>query len=161
MGGKRRKNTRTRPAIVTSRAVTPVDLLLLAGLPHPLHTRIGQFLKELAGAYSKVLAVPSRSHDGNLYRQNTIELLLRAAADFSIWRLTNRGEQQLPQPRRIALFYVPSDDDQQLIEAFDFFVSPHHYETSHFLTASVIKGGMIAMRVSRLLRRPSMFIRMN
>jgi hypothetical protein len=124
MGGKRRKNTRTRPSIVTSRAVTPVDLLLLAGLPHPLHTRIGQFLKELAGAYSKVLAVPSRSHDGNLYRQNTIELLLRAAADFSIRRLTNRGEEQLPQPRRIALFYVPSDDEQQLIEAFDFFVFP-------------------------------------
>jgi hypothetical protein len=122
--GNKRKNTRTRPAIVTSRAITPVDLLLLAGLPHPLHARIEEFLKQVAGAYSKVIAVPSRSHDGNLYREHTVELLLRAAADFSIRRLTNRGESQLPQPRRIALFYVPSDDDQQILATFDFFVFP-------------------------------------
>jgi hypothetical protein len=122
--GKKRKKTRTRPSIVTSRSITPVDLLLLAGLPHPLHTRIEEFLKDLAGTYSKVIAVSSGSHDGNLYRRHPIESLLRAAADFSIRRLKNRGEGQLPQPRRIALFYVPADDEQQLLDAFDFFVFP-------------------------------------
>jgi hypothetical protein len=122
--GKKRKNTRTRPAILTSRSVTPVDLLLLAGLPHPLHTRIEEFIKELAGPYCKVIAVSSGSYDGNLYRRRPIESLLRAAADFSIRRLKNRGEGHLPQPRRIALFYVPADDEQQLLDAFDFFVFP-------------------------------------
>jgi len=118
------KKTRTRPAITTSQSTTPVDLLLLAGLPHPLHNRIEEFLKQLAGVYSKVIAVPSASHDGLLYRKPPIASLLRAAADFSIRRLKSRGENQPPRPRRIVLFYVPADDDQQLLSAFDFFVFP-------------------------------------
>jgi hypothetical protein len=122
--GKRRKKTRTRPAITTSQSTTPVDLLLLAGLPHPLHSRIEEFLKELAGVYSKVIAVSSASHDGPLYRKHPVASLLRAAADFSIRRLKNRGNDQPPRPRRIVLFYVPADDDQQLLSAFDFFVFP-------------------------------------
>lgn len=121
---KLRKKSRTRPAITIGKSTTPVDLLLLAGLPHPLHSRIEEFLKGLAGVYSKVIGVPSVSHDGPLYRKNPVELLLRAAADFSIRRLKNRGEDQPPRPRRIVLFYVPADDDQQLLSAFDFFVFP-------------------------------------
>src|ERR1035437_459795 len=122
--GKRRKKTRTRPAIATSQPTTPVDLFLLAGLPHPLHSRIEEFLKELAGVYSKVIAVSSGSHDGPLYRKHPVASLLRAAADFSIRRLKSRGENQPARPRRIVLFYVPADDDQQLLDAFDFFVFP-------------------------------------
>ena len=121
--GKRKKKTRTLPA-VTSQSTTPVDLLLLAGLPHPLHSRIGEFLKELAGVYSKVIAVPSGSHDGPLYRQPPVNTLLRAAAEFSIRRLKSRSDYQPPRPRRIVLFYVPAYDDQQLLGAFDFFVFP-------------------------------------
>ncbi len=122
--GKRRKKTRTRPAIATSQSTTPVDLLLLAGLPYPLHNRIEGFLRDLAGVYSKVIAVSSASHDGPLYRKHPVASLLRAAADFSIRRLKSRGENQPPRPRRIALFYVPADDDQELLSAFDFFVFP-------------------------------------
>ena len=122
--GKPTKKTRTRPAISTSRSTTPVDLLLLAGLPNPLHVRIEEFLKELAGTSSKVIAVSSASYDGPLYRTHPVGLLLRAAAEFSIRRLTSRGENQSPQPRRIVLFYVPAADDQQLLDAFDFFVFP-------------------------------------
>ncbi len=121
---KRRKKTRTLPATTISKSTTPVDLLLLAGLPHPLHSRIEEFLKGLAGVYSKVIAVSSASHDGPLYRKHPVESLLRAAADFSIRRLKNRSENQPPRPRRIVLFYVPADDDQQLLSAFDFFVFP-------------------------------------
>jgi hypothetical protein len=122
--GKRRKKTRARPAITTSQSTTPVDLLLLAGLPHPLHSRIEEFLKELAGVYSKVIAVSSASHDGPLYRKHPVASLLRGAAGFSICRLKSRGENQPPRPKRIVLFYVPADDDQQLLSAFDFFVFP-------------------------------------
>jgi hypothetical protein len=122
--GKHRKMTRTRPAITTSKSTTPVDLLLLAGLPNPLHNRIEEFLKELAGVYSKVIAVSSASHDGPLYRKHPVASLLQAAADFSVRRLRNRSENQPPRPRRIALFYVPADDDQNLLSAFDFFVFP-------------------------------------
>lgn len=121
--GNRKKKTRKLPA-GTSQSTTPVDLLLLAGLPHPLHSRIEEFLKELAGVYSKVIAMSSSSHDGPLYRQHPVASLLRAAADFSIRRLKSRGENQPPRPRRIVLFYVPADDDQQLLRAFDFFVFP-------------------------------------
>ena len=120
----KRKKARTRPAITTSRSTTPVDLLLLAGLPHPLHTRIEEYLKDLAGEYSKVIAVASGSHDGPLYRKNPVASLLRAAAEFSVRRLRNKGENQPPRPRRIVLFYVPADDDQYLLSAFDFFVFP-------------------------------------
>jgi hypothetical protein len=122
--GKRKNKPRTRPATTTLISTTPVDLLLLAGLPNPLHKRIEEFLKELAGVYSKVIAVSSASYDGPLYRQATVTILLRAAAEFSIRRLKNRGENQPPRPRRIVLFYVPTDDDEQLLSAFDFFVFP-------------------------------------
>lgn len=121
---KRRKKTRMLPALGTSRSTTAVDLLLLAGLPNPLHSRIEEFLRERAGLHSKVIAVPSASYDGRLYRKSAVESLLRAAAQFSIRRLKTRGENQPPRPRRIALFYVPSPDDQQLLNAFDFFVFP-------------------------------------
>src|SRR5208282_94637 len=116
--GKRKKRIRTRPAITTSRATTPTDLLLLAGIPNPLHNRMQEFLKGLAGAYSKVIAVASASDDGPLYRAQTVKGLLQSAAGFSIRRLRNNGENQSPQPRRIGLFYVPATDDQHLLCAF-------------------------------------------
>lgn len=122
--GNQRKRIRTRPAITTSRSTTPTDLLLLAGLPNPLHNRMQEFLKGLAGAYAKVIAVPVAGYDGPLYRIQTVKLLLQSAAGFSIRRLRTSGDNQSPQPRRIALFYVPATDDEHLISAFDFFVFP-------------------------------------
>jgi len=122
--GKRKNKPRTLPAITTLPSTTAVDLLLIAGLPNPLHNRIEEFLKQLAGPYSKVIAVSSTSHDGPLYRAAPVTSLLRATAEFSIRRLKNRSESQPPRPRRIALFYVPADDDQELLSEFDFFVFP-------------------------------------
>ena len=122
--GNPRRRIRTRPAITASLPTTPTDLLLLAGLPNPLHNRVQDFLKGLAGVYAKVIAVPSPSYDGPLYRTQTVRVLLQSAAGFSIRRLRNRGEDQSPQPRRIALFYVPATDQHELIDAFDFFVFP-------------------------------------
>jgi hypothetical protein len=120
--GKLKKKQRLLPVALSS--TTAVDLFLLAGLPHPLHTRAEEFLQSLAGAHAKVIAVPSPSYDGLLYRQRTIETLLTGAAQFAIRRFKNRSDDQAARPRRIVLFYVPAEDDQQLLEAFDFFVFP-------------------------------------
>ena len=101
-----------------------IDLFLLAGLPHPLHSRIKEFLQNIAGNNAKVIATPSPSDDGLLYRENTVQELLKAGAQFAVRRLKNRGDDQAARPRRIALFYVPAENDELLLRAFDFFVFP-------------------------------------
>jgi len=105
-------------------STTAVDLFLLAGLPNPLHIRIEAFLQGLAGTNSKVIASPSPSHAGLIYKKSTVDTLLTAGARFAIRRLKNRSDDQSARPRRIVLFYVPSDDDCLLLAAFDFFVFP-------------------------------------
>jgi hypothetical protein len=117
---KRRRTLPSQPLLSTS----PVELFLLAGLPNPQHTRAEVFLKQIAGPYSKVIAVASGSHDWHLFRQGTVDTLVRGAAQFAIRRFKNRSDDQVARPRRIVLFYVPADDDQQLLAAFDFFVFP-------------------------------------
>jgi len=97
---------------------------LLAGLPNPLHSRIEGFFQTVAGADSKVIASPSPSYDGPLYRKSTVDTLLEAGARFAIRRLKNRSDNQSARPTRIALFYVPADDDKLLLSEFDFFVFP-------------------------------------
>jgi hypothetical protein len=103
---------------------TAVDLFLIAGLPHSLHSRVEQFAQDLAGPAAKVIGSPSPAVDGFLYRKNTVRSLLIAGAQFAVRRLKNRSDDQTARPRRIALLYVPADDDESLIEAFDFFVFP-------------------------------------
>jgi hypothetical protein len=83
-----------------------------------------EFFQTLAGTNAKVISSPSPSYDGPLYRQRTVDTLLTAGARFAIRRLKNRSANQSARPRRIALFYVPADDDQLLLAAFDFFVFP-------------------------------------
>lgn len=101
-----------------------VDLFIIAGLPHPLHSRIEEFLQSIAGTDAKVIAEPSPSNDRLLYRERTVQTLLRAAAQFVVRRLRNRSDDQSARPRRIALFYVPAEDDELLLRTFDFFVFP-------------------------------------
>lgn len=101
-----------------------VDLFLLAGLPNPLHQQIETFFQKAAGTAAKVISSSSPSYEGPLYRNSTVESLLSAGARFAIRRLKNRSDDQSARPRRIALFYVPADDDQQLLSKFDFFVFP-------------------------------------
>jgi hypothetical protein len=101
-----------------------VDLFLLAGFPNPLHGRAEQFLQRIAGTHAKVIATSSASYDGPLYRRTTVDTLLRAAAQFAVRRFKHRSDDQGARPRRIVLFYVPADDDQRLLDAFDFFVFP-------------------------------------
>jgi hypothetical protein len=117
-----RRKKRTLPVALPS--TNAIDLFLLAGLPHPLHSRIEKFFQNFAGTHAKVIATPSPSYDGLLYREKTVQALLTAGAQFAVRRLKNRSDDQAARPRRIALFYVPAEDDELLIHAFDFFVFP-------------------------------------
>jgi hypothetical protein len=101
-----------------------VDLFLLAGFPNPLHTRAEEFLQTLAGSHSKAIATAFPSYDGALYREKSVQMLFTAGARFAVRRLKNRSDDQSARPRRIALFYIPADNDELLITAFDFFVFP-------------------------------------
>ncbi len=120
---KRNKKQRLLP-LPSGPSTTPVDLFLLAGIPNPIHARCEKFLQQLAGRYSRVVASSSTSSDGPLFRQGTVDSLLRGSAEFAVRRLKNRSDDQSARPRRIALFYVPASDDQRLLDAFDFFVFP-------------------------------------
>jgi hypothetical protein len=121
--GKPKGKQRLIPA--PSQSTTAVDLFILAGLPNPLHQQIEEFFQKLAGTNAKIISHSSPSHDGAaLYKQATVDALLKAGATFAIRRLKNRSDDQSARPRRITLFYVPSGDDRQLLEAFDFFVFP-------------------------------------
>jgi hypothetical protein len=101
-----------------------MPLILLAGLPNPVHARGILVLQEILGANAKVIAAPSGVNDGALYSQRTIEELLRGAAGFAIRRLKTGAGNLSPTPKHIILFYVPAADDEQLLAAMDFFVFP-------------------------------------
>lgn len=110
---------------VASQASTnAVDLFLLAGIPNPLHKRVGEFLQALAGSHSKVIATAFPSYDGALYRRESVAMLFNAGVPFAIRRLRNRSPGQTAQPRRLVLLYVPAAHDEILIGAFDFFAFP-------------------------------------
>lgn len=120
--GKPKHKQRTLPVALPS--TNAVDLFLVAGLPHPLHSRIEKFFQDVAGTHAKVIATPSPSFDGPLYREKAVQELLKAGAQFAVRRLKNRSDDQATRPRRIALFYVPAEDEELLLRAFDFFVFP-------------------------------------
>lgn len=120
--GKPKHKQRKLPVALPS--TNPIDLFLLAGIPNPLHLRIEQFFQNIAGTHAKVIATPSPSYDGLLYREGAVRTLLSAGGQFAVRRLKNRSDDQVARPRRIALFYVPAEDDERLLREFDFFIFP-------------------------------------
>ena len=68
---KPRHRIRTLPVPSAS----AVDLFLLAGLPHPLHSRMKEYLQSEAGADAKVISTSSPSYDGRLYSDKTVQAL--------------------------------------------------------------------------------------
>jgi hypothetical protein len=118
------KPKRAIPRVGAGRATTPIDLFLIAGIPHPLNLRIEESLRNIAGISAKVVTVSSVSHDGQLYRKATVQSLLRSAGQFAVKRLGSQAADAPPSPRRIAIFYVPASDDDLLLRAFDYFIFP-------------------------------------
>lgn len=66
---------------------------------------------------------PSRKQDRLLYPPELIDKLVREAASFAIRQRRHTGSRP-PAPHSITLLYVPADDSERLLEAFDFAVMP-------------------------------------
>jgi hypothetical protein len=118
-----RHKRRTLP-LPAQPSTNAVDLYLLAGFPKPLLARVEEYLQTLVCGHSKAIATAFPSYDGALYKEKSVQTLFTAGARFAIRRLKNRSDDQTARPRRIALFYVPADNDELLIRAFDFFAFP-------------------------------------
>ncbi len=86
--------------------------------------RLEEFLQAAAGTHAKVIATPFPNYDDALYRERSVRTLFTARARFVMRRLKNRSDDQTVRPRRIALFDVPSEADELLMSAFEFFVFP-------------------------------------
>lgn len=67
--------------------------------------------------------VPSRSTDGGLYPNVLVSQLIALAGGFALRRRQNAPPRP-PSPKSIMLIYVPSCDEERLLEAFDFAVMP-------------------------------------
>ncbi len=81
-------------------------------------------MSEIPGQRAEVIAVPSSNENGRLYRKGAVSSLLDGAVRFALRQLKNRRDDEAVRPRKIALFYVPSDDSQSLLAEFDFCVFP-------------------------------------
>ena len=101
-----------------------MPLLLLAGLPNPIHNRGAALLEGIVGGNAKVIAVPSGADNAALFPDRTVEALFKAASEFAIRRLRTTPEGQPPTPKHIILFYVPARDEERLLAAMDFFIFP-------------------------------------
>jgi len=97
-----------------------LPLLVLAGLPNPACAGIASLVEQ--HFRSKVIRHASGNDDARLYTDATIGALMNAVSGFAVRQL--RSEAHPPVPKHILLAYVPSDDDEGLLDAFEFFVFP-------------------------------------
>ncbi len=116
---KRRTLPLSRPV-----AVSAVDVYVLAGLPQAVFNAAAGFLNQKARSGAKVVGVPSPNKDGRLYSEALLKQLLSLVLPFADRRVRNRPSGAPVQPQRLMLFYVPANDQEVLLEAFDFFVFP-------------------------------------
>lgn len=96
----------------------PRPMYVLAGLPRSTIRRAVERLQQLRPE-AIVQGLPSATDDGTLYPRVLINQLIRSVGQFAIRRRIN-GPAQPPAPATITLFYVPSHDDERLLDAFDF-----------------------------------------
>lgn len=99
----------------------PQPLLVVAGLPLAVYRRATETF-QARFPDTIVMGAPARKADGSLYPAVYLESLLRAVAGFTARRRSNGPVQ--PSPASVTLFYVPSNDQEQLLAAFDFFAMP-------------------------------------
>lgn len=98
---------------------TPVaPLIALAGLPHPICGSVANLIEKEVVPAARVVFQASGSDPRQLYPVHTVHALIRAISEFS------HRQSVLPAPECILLAYVPADDDEVLLSAFDFFVFP-------------------------------------
>lgn len=99
-------------------------LVLVAGLPNPEFKRAESVVPAVVGGWAKVIALPSGKYAGTLYPETLIGDFLRAAAQFSARVHGDSARRGGPRPSDVLLFYVPAEDQENLLSKFDFAVFP-------------------------------------
>jgi hypothetical protein len=115
-----RRPRRNRKAVVAARRKE--CLTIVAGLPKSIH---GNAVTLIGGLRpGKVIASPSTERDGGrLYPDQLVSALLKSVTEFADRRRAN-GPATPDAPADILLLYVPSNDSDELLAAFDFAVLP-------------------------------------
>lgn len=94
-------------------------MYVIAGLPKARHAEaINALERRYPQAIFKGLASPNQ--DGRLYSQALVEALIRSVGEFALRRRGNDPAQ--PTPASLTLLFVPSPDQEVLLQAFDFAV---------------------------------------
>lgn len=97
-------------------------MFVLAGLSPATHTHAVAYLKNRFPA-AAVIGLPSGKSDDSLYPTQLICSLIRAVTEFAT-RRRKSSEPPKIAPKYIILMYVPSDDQERLLKAFDFAIMP-------------------------------------
>jgi hypothetical protein len=97
-------------------------LVVLAGLPHPNCSAVAAAVEKALSPPPRVIFQPSGTDNKELYRPQTRTALLRSLSDYATRQL--KAHTPAPAPTQIVLAYVPSSDEEHLLEHFDFFVFP-------------------------------------
>ncbi|MCY4585473.1 MAG: hypothetical protein OXB98_05485 [Bryobacterales bacterium] len=99
-----------------------VPLVLLAGLPHPICSRVAESVKTSPSLKARVIHQASPSHGKQLYSKDTVEMLIKAVSHY-VWRQLN-SHPDPQRPQHLLLAYVPASDEEYLLSEFEFFAFP-------------------------------------
>ena len=119
MGARRRKVRRARRALPVSASV---PVIVIAGLPQSICGETAKIAQERIFAGTQVFAQPSPEGEGRVYSKELGENLLREVTDFAVRRRKESGATL--RPEWLAVLYVPSYDQQNLLEQFEFSAHP-------------------------------------
>ncbi len=97
-------------------------MIVLAGLPFPNCAAVGEFVEHNYANRPKVVFQGSDGDDGNLYRQSTVEALIRAVNSYA--QRQKKAGEALAMPDHVILAYVPGGGEEYLLSEFEFFVFP-------------------------------------
>src|SRR5579864_232360 len=106
----------------TRRETQKTPLVVLAGLPHSIYTAAARTTVENLSPSPRVISHPSGADDRFLYKKQTVTSVMQAVTGYAARQI--KAENTPPTPNQILFAYVPSDDEEQLLAEFDFFVFP-------------------------------------
>lgn len=93
-------------------------LVVLAGIPHPICGRVAKSIEQKIVPATRVIFQASGPDPGRLYPAHLVAALIKAVTGFAI------RQSSVPAPQHILLAYIPSDDEEELLAAFDFYAFP-------------------------------------
>jgi len=105
-----------------ARRETSTPLIVLAGLPHPIHAAVARTLEENLVPSPRVISQASGTDNRYLYKKQTVTVLMEAVSGYAARQI--KAQATIPTPKHILLAYVPATDEEQLFTEFDFFVFP-------------------------------------